>query len=279
MTRTFVGTAGRDSRCAWACRNCRQIGPARRGAGPIPRHAGSPRRWTARPSRRVSSSRRGSGGIPTADSPSPGGQRGGRCWGPSAAGRACAGCSCRTSSRQAARTASGVTPAPGQHRRLRDGEDVGPAVAGYELGQRGEPHPVGRLVTHPVGVAAQHRVLVPDYQQLSILRHVLAERQDSEAEYPANQQVDDPDQHGASQPSPRQARWRWRRSPRNRVFERNTVDGARRGDAALGPPACAGAGSGPVAARPGHRGDPVRERGTWPGTCPRLALLWPHGLR
>jgi len=71
-------------------------------------------------------------------------------------------------------------------------------------------------------LAARH-----GHQQLSILRHVLAERQDSEAEYPANQQVDDPDQHGASQPSPRQARWRWRRSPRNRVFERNTVDGAR----------------------------------------------------
>ena len=122
MTRTFVGTAGRDSRCAWACRNCRQVGPARRGAGPMPG------------ARRIS-----------------------------------------------------------------------------------------QTVTHPAGVAAQHRVLVPEYQQLSIHRHVLAERQDSEAEYPANQQVDDPDQHGASQPSPRQARRRWRRSPRNRVFERNRV--------------------------------------------------------
>jgi len=59
-------------------------------------------------------------------------------------------------------------------------------------------------------VAAQHRVLVPEYQQLSILRHVPAERQDSEAEYPANQHVDDPDQHLARQPSPRQACWRWR---------------------------------------------------------------------
>jgi len=31
-------------------------------------------------------------------------------------------------------------------------------------------------------VAAQHRVLVPEYQQLSILRPVPAEHQDSEAE-------------------------------------------------------------------------------------------------
>jgi hypothetical protein len=35
-------------------------------------------------------------------------------------------------------------------------------------------------------VAAQHRVLVPEYQQLSILRPVGAEYQDSQAEYPAN---------------------------------------------------------------------------------------------
>jgi hypothetical protein len=35
-------------------------------------------------------------------------------------------------------------------------------------------------------VAAQHRVLVPEHQQLSILRQVLAEYQDGDAEYPAN---------------------------------------------------------------------------------------------
>ena len=35
-------------------------------------------------------------------------------------------------------------------------------------------------------MAAQHRVLVPEYQQFSILHHVPAERQDSEAEYLAN---------------------------------------------------------------------------------------------
>jgi hypothetical protein len=35
-------------------------------------------------------------------------------------------------------------------------------------------------------VAAQHRVLVPEYQQFSILRQVRAEHQDGQAEYPAN---------------------------------------------------------------------------------------------
>ena len=51
--------------------------------------------------------------------------------------------------------------------------------------QGGEPDPVG-LVTYPAGVAAQHRVLVPEYQQFGILRQVRAEHQDGEAEEPAN---------------------------------------------------------------------------------------------
>ena len=65
------------------------------------RRAGSPRWRTARQLRRVSSVRHGSGGVPTADSPLPGERQGGRCSGPSAGGRACAACSCRTSSRPA----------------------------------------------------------------------------------------------------------------------------------------------------------------------------------
>jgi hypothetical protein len=64
---------------------------------------------------------------------------------------------------------------PGQQRRWCHGEDTGPAPAGEEPGQRGEPHPAGRLVPHPADVAAQHRVLVPEHQQLSILRQVSAE--------------------------------------------------------------------------------------------------------
>jgi hypothetical protein len=54
-------------------------------------------------------------------------------------------------------------------------------------------------------VAAQHRVLVPEHQQFSSHRLVAAEHQDSYAEYPARQQIDDLEQHPASQPSPRQA--------------------------------------------------------------------------
>jgi hypothetical protein len=75
---------------------------------------------------------------------------------------------------------------PGQQRRRRDGKYFGPGPARYEPCQSGEPHPVGGLVTHPAGVAAEHRVLVPEHRQLSILSQVPAEHEDSEAEYPAN---------------------------------------------------------------------------------------------
>jgi len=61
-----------------------------------------------------------------------------------------------------------------------------PQAAGEGAGQPSnrifERHTVGRLVTHPADVPAQHRILVPEYQQLSILRPVPAEHQDSEAE-------------------------------------------------------------------------------------------------
>jgi hypothetical protein len=59
-------------------------------------------------------------------------------------------------------------------------------LRGEEPCQRGEPHPVGRLVPHPADIAAQHRVLVPEDEQLSILRQIAAECQDGQAEYPAN---------------------------------------------------------------------------------------------
>jgi hypothetical protein len=67
------------------------------------------------------------------------------------------------------------------------------------------------FVPHPVGVPAQYRVLMPEHEQLSILRHVTAEHQDGQAEHPAGKQVDDLEQHPPSQPSPHQTCWRKRR--------------------------------------------------------------------
>jgi hypothetical protein len=50
---------------------------------------------------------------------------------------------------------------------------------------------VGRLVPDPADVAAQHRVLVLEHQQLSLLPPLPAQHQHGQAEYPANQQVGD----------------------------------------------------------------------------------------
>jgi hypothetical protein len=97
---------------------------------------------------------------------------------------------------------------PGQQRRWRHREEFGPAPARYKPRQRGEPGPVGRLIPNPAHMPAQYRVLVPEHQQLSILPQVAMEHQDGQAEYSAHQQIDDLEQHPASQPSPRQARWR-----------------------------------------------------------------------
>jgi hypothetical protein len=43
----------------------------------------------------------------------------------------------------------------------------------------------------------QYRVLMPENQQLSILRQLTAERQDDQAEQPARKHVDDLEQHPA----------------------------------------------------------------------------------
>ena len=102
----------------------------------------------------------------------------------------------------------GQLAVPGQQRRGRHGKDLCPAPAGKKPGQRREQHPVSRLVPDPASLTAQHRVLVPQHQQLSSLRPVAAEHQDSYTEYPARQQIDDLEQHPASQPSLRQACWR-----------------------------------------------------------------------
>ena len=71
---------------------------------------------------------------------------------------------------------------PGQQRRGGHREDPGPLPPRDERGQRGEPGPVGRLVTYPAGVPAQHRVLVPEHQQLGVLRLGPAEHQHNQPE-------------------------------------------------------------------------------------------------
>jgi len=66
--------------------------------------------------------------------------------------------------------------AMGDHDLVVSPGDLGPAAAGNQPRQRGEPHPISRLVPDPPGVPPQHRVLMPEHQQLSILSQVLAEQ-------------------------------------------------------------------------------------------------------
>jgi hypothetical protein len=60
-----------------------------------------------------------------------------------------------------------------------------------------QARPAGSYRTR-AGVPPQYRVLMPEHQQLSILRPVTAEHQDGQAEYPAREHVDDLKQHPAS---------------------------------------------------------------------------------
>ena len=181
----------REDPAAWAARNCRQVGPERRGPGSMPAA------W------RISQTVDGATVTPSfASSP----------WirrcphnGFSLASRSTRRLTpVLAGGRPAVRPPAGVVllrsePAvPDQERCRADGEDFGPMPARHEPCQRGEPHPAGRHVSHSASLSAQHRVLVPEHQQLSILRPVATAQQDDQAEYPARQHVDDLQQHPAS---------------------------------------------------------------------------------
>ena len=76
----------------------------------------------------------------------------------------------------------GETAVPGQQRRWGHGEDLRPAPARDEPGERSGPGPVGGVISHPAGVPAQHCILVPEHQQPGVLCPVPPERQDNQAE-------------------------------------------------------------------------------------------------
>ena len=78
---------------------------------------------------------------------------------------------------------------PGQQRRGRDGEDFGPAPAGEEWCQRGEPHPVGRLAPYPAELdeirqrqRATSERLIGTYR--TVLEHLDPERQVADGQAP-----------------------------------------------------------------------------------------------
>ena len=162
---------------AWAVRNCRHVGPDRRGPGSMP----AARQDLPHGGRRHGDAELGQLAMDPAMSPQrillrQANHQAGDARDRRRAPRVCAACSYRTCPRPASLRCQARSVA-GRH-----GEDPGPAPAGQEPCHRGEPHPVARLVPYPADVSAQHRILVPEHEQLGILRPVTTERQDGQAE-------------------------------------------------------------------------------------------------
>jgi len=226
-----------------------------------PRRAGSHKRSTARRWLRVWPVRRGSGDNPTADSPSPvGGDPGDAPYGRRAAGPA---------ARTGVVLPRGQSAVPGQQRRGCHREDPGPLPARDKRGQYSEPGPVGVLVTDRAGGPAQHRVLMPEHQQLGVLRLVPAEHQRNQAEQPAHQQVSDLQRHPNSQSSQHQAYSRnSRSSPRSSI---RAAQGAAGHDASRNSGGSSRWTARRYAARPAA-GNPVIT--CWPPSIMLMVLSW-----
>src|SRR5207244_779574 len=85
---------------------------------------------------------------------------------------------------------------PGQQRAGRDREYRPPAVTGYQTRQRSRPEPILRLVADRAGdLTAQHRILVPEHEQLGILRGVAAQKRPGDGQQPADHLVKQRDDH------------------------------------------------------------------------------------
>jgi hypothetical protein len=72
-----------------------------------------------------------------------------------------------------------------------DREDLCPAATWHEPGEGSEPHPVDGPVVHPSDLSAQHGVLVPQHQQLSILAQVSPHQHGAQTQQPAHEPVQD----------------------------------------------------------------------------------------
>jgi hypothetical protein len=64
-----------------------------------------------------------------------------------------------------------------------------------------QPQPVARLVTDPAGLAAQDSILVPQYQELSVLGRLGPGQHRQAAQQTANKQVNDRNDHPAMIPA------------------------------------------------------------------------------
>jgi len=74
-------------------------------------------------------------------------------------------------------------------------EHLTPPAAGNQSRQYCQPQPVARLVADPADLAAKHRVLVPEHQELGVLGHLVPGQHHQAAEQTTNEQVNDRNDH------------------------------------------------------------------------------------
>ena len=190
---TWTKSAARMPR-AWAVRNCFQVGPVRRGAGSIPASC------------RICHTVEAAIGWPSLTSspctrrcPHVGIVR--RHADHELADRGCRGRPPGTPPARVVPLAGDQPPVPGEQRRRGHREHLAPPPPGDQPRQCCEPQPVARLVADPADLAAQHRVLVPEHQELGILGYLTPGQHHQAAEQTAHKQVDDREDHSAMIPA------------------------------------------------------------------------------
>ena len=108
---------------------------------------------------------------------------------------------------------AGCQPAvPGQHRRRSHREHLRPVVPGDQPRQRGQPRPIRRLVPHARDLAAQHRILVAQNQQLGVFGQITTELYGQQAEQGTDDHVKEREEHPRWSQAERHGRSRTPRS-------------------------------------------------------------------
>jgi hypothetical protein len=91
---------------------------------------------------------------------------------------------------------------PGQQGPGSNREDLVPAATGYQAGECSQPEPVRWLVTDRAGeLTAQHRILMPEDEQLGFLIGVAAQQHPGDGQQPAGHLVQHRDDHADMVPA------------------------------------------------------------------------------
>ena len=114
---------------------------------------------------------------------------------------------------------------PGQECRGAHGEDFGPASAGDERGQGGEPEPIGRLIADLGDLPAQDDVLMAQHEKLGILGYIAAYHRGQSTEEFAGDPVSDGDQRPTMLLAPKEKRSHYAPIAQIRTTEPHRIEG------------------------------------------------------